>query len=186
MNNKPVIEKLEDIKYFKQIVKGHTTKEIIDLFYKTTGILLSKQQVKDQKRRFKLTSGVDAGFKKGHKATGKPFKKGNIPHNHKPIGYEFLRSDGYIEIKVAEPNTWKLKHLYIYEKYKGKIPEGYNIIFLDQDKTNFNLDNLELVKTNIIKGTIGTRLIIKNKEFNKALILTQQLKEKVKEKVKQG
>ena len=30
-NNKPVINKKEEIDYFKSIVKGHTTNEIIEL-----------------------------------------------------------------------------------------------------------------------------------------------------------
>ena len=38
------------------------------------------------------------------------FKKGHVPKNHKPVGYERITRDGYIEVKTAEPNVFELKH----------------------------------------------------------------------------
>ncbi len=73
------------------------------------------------------------------------FKKGNIPANHRDVGSERITKDGYIEIKIKEPNKWQLKHRYIYEKKYGKIPKGYNLIFLDGNRKNIDLSNLKLV-----------------------------------------
>lgn len=163
-NNKPVINEKEEIDYFKSIVKGHTTNEIIELYYKKYNFKLNESQIKHLKRKYNLVSGINTKFKKGQQA-----------HNHKPIGYEFLRDDGYIEIKIAEPNSWQLKHNYIWEKNYGKIPKGYSVIFLDQDKTNFNLDNLQLVKIKDKLTAKNMKLFSKNKEITKTGILTAQL-----------
>ena len=50
------------------------------------------------------------------------FKKGNIPGNHKPVGYERITKDGYIEVKTAEPNVFELKHRLIWAEHNGEIP----------------------------------------------------------------
>ena len=176
MNNKPTLSDKEEIEYFKSIVKGHTTNEIINLFDKKYNKILTIGQVKNQNRWFKLTSDIDCKFKKGNNIGNKTrFKKGQKAHNWKPVGYEFLRDDGYIEIKVAEPNTWKLKHNYIYEKYKGKIPKGYSVVFLDQDKTNFSLDNLMLVKIKDKLTAKNMKLFSSNKEITKTGLLVARL-----------
>ncbi|MBJ6945602.1 HNH endonuclease signature motif containing protein, partial [Vibrio cholerae] len=62
-------------------------------------------------------------------------------------GSERVNVDGYVEIKVAEPKTWKLKQRVIYENEIGPIPDGYKVRFLDGDKTNFEPSNLVLVSS---------------------------------------
>jgi hypothetical protein len=37
-------------------------------------------------------------------------------------------------------------HVYIYEKYNGKIPEGYDIHHVDGDSLNNNIDNLLMIE----------------------------------------
>lgn len=76
------------------------------------------------------------------------YKKGNIPYNHKEIGSERISKDGYIYVKVKDgclSKNYQLKHRYIYEKHNGKIPNGYNVIFLDGNRRNFDINNLKLV-----------------------------------------
>ena len=76
------------------------------------------------------------------------YKKGNIPANHREVGEERITVDGYVEIKVRDRcgnKNWELKHRYIYEQHYGKIPDGYNIIFLDGNKLNLDISNLKAV-----------------------------------------
>ena len=73
------------------------------------------------------------------------FKKGNIPQNHRKVGSERINVYGYWEIKVAEPNKWKLKHRTIYEQKYGEIPKGAKIIFADGNKNNLDINNLVMV-----------------------------------------
>jgi hypothetical protein len=59
-----------------------------------------------------------------------------------PIGSEKLDSYGYIQVKVAEPKKWRLKHHLIWEMAHDPIPGNHNVYFIDGDKRNFRLDNL--------------------------------------------
>lgn len=76
------------------------------------------------------------------------FKKGDRPHNTRPVGYECFRrqkSKGYVYIKVRDGEPMVLKHRWVWEQAHGEIPEGYNVTFRDGDSRNCELDNLELV-----------------------------------------
>ena len=79
------------------------------------------------------------------KARQTMFRKGNIPANHKPIGYERINVDGYVEVKVAEPNKFRLKHRIVWEENFGTIPPGYNVQFRDKNRQNLQPDNLYLI-----------------------------------------
>ena len=70
------------------------------------------------------------------------FKKGQIPKNHKPVGWERKTKDGYWEIKVAEPRTFKAKHRLLWEEHHGPIPKGVNIVFIDGNPDNITIENL--------------------------------------------
>ena len=73
------------------------------------------------------------------------FKKGHVPKNHRPVGSELIRADGYVWKKIAEPGVWKQKHILLWEDKNGKIPENMCLIFLDGDRSHISLDNLLLV-----------------------------------------
>ena len=95
------------------------------------------------------------------------FKKGNIPKNHKPIGYERVNVDGYVEIKVAEPNVFKLKHRVIYENIYGKIPDNHNVVFADGNKLNLDPDNLILVSKSEMLIMNNNKLFMNERELTK-------------------
>jgi len=73
------------------------------------------------------------------------FKKGNIPKNIRPVGSERITKDGYLEVKVGEPNKWDLKHRIIWQQEKGSIPKGYNVQFKDKPTLNITIDDLYLI-----------------------------------------
>jgi len=71
------------------------------------------------------------------------FQKGNIPKSCLPLGSERVREGGWIQVKIAMPNVWKLKHVLVWEKYhKCILPEDKHLTFLDGNRTNFNIENL--------------------------------------------
>lgn len=73
------------------------------------------------------------------------FKSGSRPHNWLPVGSE-RNNNGIVEVKVAEPRTWKSKHSLIWEQLHGQpLPDGHVVIFADQDRSNFEPNNLLLV-----------------------------------------
>ena len=73
------------------------------------------------------------------------FKKGQTPVNHRDVGSERVNVDGYIEIKVAEPNRWRLKHRVIWEQVNGAIPKGYNVQFKNHNRQDCRIENLYLI-----------------------------------------
>lgn len=102
--------------------------------------------------------GVATRFQKGHCTwnKGKPFAaggrsaetqfaSGRLPHNHVPIGTEVMATDGYLKIKVAEPNTWEWTHRRNWEAVHGPIAAGLLLIFRDGNHNNCNVENLELI-----------------------------------------
>ena len=106
----------------------------------------------------KVTNGRDTRikkgnipFNKGHKGVCAPgcekgwFRKGSRPHNVLPVGSEVTDRDGYIRVKISEPDGWKFKHRLVWEKANGSIPPGHVITFRDGDKANCDIANLALI-----------------------------------------
>ena len=73
------------------------------------------------------------------------FKKGHTPVNHREVGSERINVYGYIEIKVAEPNSWRLKHRVMWEQVNGTIPRGYNVQFKNHNPLDCRIENLYLI-----------------------------------------
>ena len=73
------------------------------------------------------------------------FKKGSTPVNHRDVGAERVNVYGYIEIKVSEPNTWRLKHRVMWEQVNGPIPRGYNVQFKNHNPLDCRIENLYLI-----------------------------------------
>lgn len=73
------------------------------------------------------------------------FKKGSTPVNHRDVGEERVNVYGYIEIKVSEPNTWRLKHRVMWEQVNGTIPMGYNVQFKNHNPLDCRIENLYLI-----------------------------------------
>lgn len=151
----------ENVKFLIENVKGISHKELTRRFNERFNTNLSESAIANMKRKLKLTNGIDTKFKKGQTSWNKGkkmspeqyekckktmFQKGNnAARNERKLFDERVDVEGYTYIKVKQPNKWVLKHRWIYEKEKGEIPKGYNLIFADGDKQNFDLDNLILV-----------------------------------------
>ena len=140
--------------------KGRYNQELADLFNQKFNTNITSRTIKSYKANNNLNSGLTGKFRKGQTPHNKGkkmpkevyekvkhtmFANGNVPPNHRPVGSERISKDGYIEVKVAEPNKWRLKQRVVYEEAKGKIPEGCTIIFLDGNKRNLDIDNLRCV-----------------------------------------
>lgn len=117
----------------------------------------------------KCQSGRTGRFSKGQQSWNKgvkgymganatSFKKGNLPHNHKPLWSERIDSkDGYIYISVPEtnphtgfPTRYKQKHVWVWEQVNGPVPKDHAIIFVDSDIYNLAIDNLLCVHRNVL------------------------------------
>jgi hypothetical protein len=75
------------------------------------------------------------------------FKKGNRPHTWAPIGTEQIR-DGYLWRKITDNggrHDWRQVHVMLWEEHHGPLPTGLILVFRDRNKTNIQIDNLELI-----------------------------------------
>ena len=68
--------------------------------------------------------------------------------NFKPFqmldGFKFtVRGHGYYEMTTGNR---ELMHRYVWEKYNGKIPKGYDIHHRNRDKSDNSIENLELIQ----------------------------------------
>lgn len=72
------------------------------------------------------------------------FKKGQPSRNIRPVGSERVNVEGYIEIKMADPNKWRQKQRVVWESANGPVPDGYVVSFKDGNKLNCELNNLVL------------------------------------------
>lgn len=75
------------------------------------------------------------------------WRKNNIPWNTHPVGtivkVKYKRyPKGYLKVKIAEPNKWKLLHVKVWEENHGPVPEGSIIRFFDGDTHNCDIKNL--------------------------------------------
>ena len=60
-----------------------------------------------------------------------------------PIGTIVDDGEGYLKIKTGKGSSgWERYHRYLYEKAHGPLPKGYKIMFLDNDRRNYSLDNM--------------------------------------------
>jgi transposase-like protein len=113
-----------------------------------------------------LESGKVHRFKKGNVSWNKgkymrvsqstEFKKGQMPHNYRPVGSERITKDGYMERKIADPKKWKAVHIIVWEEVNGPVPPRHKVLFKDNNKLNVSIDNLlcvsneEVMKRNSI------------------------------------
>lgn len=148
----------EKAEWIKSNRYGHTLADFTVLFNKHFHCNYKASQINSFCGAHHILSGFDGRFKKGNIPPNKGkkgqcalgckktwFEKGHVPVNTVPVGTETVTKDGYIRIKIAEPNKWELKHRIIWEKYHGPLAHGDAIIFLDGNNQNCDINNLRLV-----------------------------------------
>ena len=163
----------EEQQFIANNVKGNTITQLTNLFNKKFNKSIKENQIRNYKKKNKLKSGVNTKF-----------YKNQMPHNYKPVGSEFTDDRGYVYIKIADPNEWITKQRYIYEKYNGKIPKGYSVIFADSNKTNFDIDNLIIARDKDKLVAKNKHLIFDDAELTKTGLLIARLINETYEKNK--
>ena len=154
--------------YIRENYKGVGHKEMADRLNARFGTSYTQQQINSFYCNHHLNCGRTGRFEKGSVPANKGkkwdefmspeaqarsratcFKKGILPADTKPIGWERVDRDGYTYVKVKmRPSrsdcndNFVAKHRLIWETANGPIPPGHVVLFKDGDKTNFSLENL--------------------------------------------
>ena len=183
-----------------EIIPGRSYAEIAEMFNAwlvETGSVntsITASQVNSFCGNNKISTGRTGQFVKGQLAHNKgkkkwwiggettQFKKGHAPHNYRPVGSTRISRDGYIEVKVADPKTWRQLHVITWEKAHGKVPKGHAVIFGDGDKQNCALDNLVLVTRAQLVRMNQQKLIGVSVELTKTGALVAEVMNKIGER----
>ena len=184
----------EEKEYLGEITPGKHYKEILDLMNKKFEYKFRLKQIEKAIVRFGYKTGIDTKYKKGHEPWSKgtkglikpnktSFQKGCKPWNKKKVGDETVDIHGYTKVKVGEPNVWELKQRIMYEKYHNiKLTQDDVVIFADQNKLNFEKDNLILVSKKQLLEMNRNKLIFQDKELTKTGANIAELMMKINER----
>ncbi|MDA1742213.1 HNH endonuclease signature motif containing protein [Bacillus cereus] len=177
-------------------IKGRTRKELCEMFNEYFNLNLGLNQITAYIKNNGLSSGINTRFTKGQDSWNKgtkgicaggirtQFKKGQKPHNYKPVGSERVNADGYVDVKIADPNKWKAKHRLLWEKENGPIPKGHVIIFGDGNRRNFQQDNLILVSKSQLAILNKNQLIKDNADLTRVGVVIADIYKKIGERKK--
>jgi len=183
----------EQIAFLKENVYGHSRKEITSMFNTHFGLELGDNQITAFIKNHHLKTGLDGRFPKGSTPFNKgkkgvggweptQFKQGNRPYNYKPVGTERINTEGYVDIKIADPRTWKQKHIIIWEEANGLVPAGFVLIFADSNRLNVTLENLLMVSRSELAIMNKRGLITNNYELTKTGIVIADIHLKISER----
>lgn len=197
----------EHIKFIDDNINGRHHREMAAMFNAHFGTDFPASAIMSLAFRNGLKNGIDCHFNKGHEPTqfrkgmipwnkgkkgvvtgGKEtqFKKGQKGWNYKPVGTERVNTDGYVEIKIADPKTWKAKHIIIWEEANGPVPSGMCLIFADGNQLNVTLDNLLLVSRRELAVMNKRGLIANNAELTKTGVVIADIYLKIGERKKKS
>lgn len=188
----------EQERFIRENYKGISNQELADLINEKFGLSITSKQIANYKKRNGFDSGLTGRFKKGHVPWNKGlkgintggeagwFKKGHLPLNYKPIGSERIdKKDGYVLVKVQDhglyQERWRLKHVVLWEKVHGKVPEDHVIAFLNGDKTDIRIDNLVLLSRTELAQMVRYGYFSNDPELTKAGIQLIRLQNKIGE-----
>ena len=184
----------------ESFMREHATRrhmqELNDILNERFGTSFQPDQIKAWKNRNKVSSGLkgsegmpppNKGTKGVHNVGGNKasFKKGQRPRNYMPVGSERVNTDGYVDIKIADPNKWRGKHLIVWEEHHGRaVPKGHVVIFGDRNPRNFDPTNLILVSRAQL-ATMNKRHLIQNDaELTKSGVILADIYHKIYQRKK--
>jgi len=196
----------EHIEFIAANITGCHFKDLTNTFNERFGMNISVPAMVSLTASRGLHNGIDCRFnkgwaptqfKKGHVPANKgkkgisypgmqatQFKKGHTPVNFRPVDSERVNVYGYVEIKIADPNKWRLKHQVIWEQANGPVPRKHVVLFGDGDKSNLDLDNLLLVSQKQLVRLNQKNLISSDVEATKAGIIIADIFNKIGERKK--
>lgn len=186
----------EEHDFIKKYYKGRSNKELTEMFNHHFGLDLKVSQIKSYKNNRHWDSGLTGRFEKANRPWNKglkgldiggketQFKKGSIPPNYRPVGSERINSDDYVEVKVADPGIWKMKHVVVWEKEYGRVPKGKLIIFGDGNRRNFDINNLLLVSRKQLLKLNQHHLIANHADLTKTGLMIADIYSKIGERKK--
>ena len=105
----------------------------------------------------------------------------NWSSHARPVGSIYKLTGGYLYIKTA-PKKYEMLHRYLWEKENGPVPDGYSLIFLDNNKENCDLSNICCISGRIHRELIKKKWRFDDPERTRTAILWYELFYAIKDK----
>jgi len=91
-------------------------------------------------------------YKAGGRSSETRFKPGIRPATWVPVGTVVTDPDGYHKRKVRDDappgmsrKNWVFVHREVWEQHHGPIPRGHSIVFINGDRADLRIENLECI-----------------------------------------
>lgn len=189
----------EHINFIRETLPGRSFTEAYQLFIEKFDAPATFQMYRAACKNRKIVNGRITRFEKGQISHNKGvkvtrsqyeqmkptmFKAGHKPHNYLPVGSERVNSEGYVKVKIADPDKWEFKHKLVYRERYGEIPKGCAVIFKDQNKLNCEIDNLLLVSKHELSMMNQMHLITHSPELTEAGLIVAKMHDAISKRRK--
>lgn len=121
-----------------------------------------------------------------HVSPATEYKKGHRPASWRLVGSESM-SRGYMRVKVAEPNVWRMRSHIAWEKEHGRsLPKGWIVRRVDGDPLNDAPENLiAMSRGQHILKTLEDPEISERRDKQAGKASTRRRKERLEKKLEQ-
>lgn len=192
-----------EIDFLRQVYPEKGRMETMRLFNEHFGLNVTKDAIKQQVQRYQIKAPTNGCFIKGRKPHNKGvpmsaeqyakckstmFQKGSVPPNKRPLGSDRVNVDGYIEVKIAEPNKWELLQVLVMQSMIGRrLKKGVEMVrFLDGNSLNCHPDNL-ILTTRRVNARINQRSVKPTTpETMKAVVQVETIRCLIRDKEKRN
>lgn len=170
----------EQKEYLRDICGDKSLREVHKMFLEKFGVSVTERSIRSVVNRngWKFgRQGYADTFRNGRTAWNKglngldlsrgkgQFKKGELSPKYKAIGSQTIRK-GVVWIKVGDPDVWIPKHLHVWRKIYGPIPEGHVIRFKDGNKMNVEKENLFMTPHRVCVSVARRNIESEHPELN--------------------
>ena len=158
----------EEYQFLLDNAKNHTIKELVKMIKG----LFNKDIENKKLAQYCIKMGIKYKYEKPNKSHS------NIAT---PIGTVVNKTDGNMLKIKTDNHKWEYLHRKKYEEYHNvKLKDDEYVIFLDQNKRNFDKSNLKLVKRQ--ESAMLSKIVSENPDATELAILNVKLKNKIKNK----
>jgi transposase len=168
----------EQLDFLREHADGMSYEDLSTLLDEHFGTSTTASRIGELCRRHGFSNGIDRRFSEGHSVNlGRTFD------HALPDGSEMVNIAGYIMVK--HDGKWRTKHSVIWEQAHGQsVPKEHIIVFGDNDKRNFNVDNLHCVSRPEMAILISRKLRSDDPELAQAGVALAKLYAKINERKK--
>ena len=192
----------EQLDFLREIIPGRSLSQVNDLYEERFGVRLTRPALANLRYKLGVYCGVNSGcFRKGQEPPNKgktwdemgvpeesrercratQFRKGNLPHNTRPLLDTRVTKDGGAEIHVGQSRRKRANDQWIplaqfnwMQAHGRDWPDGCKALHIDRDSSNDDADNIEPVPADLwplVMGAIPGQLEWHDRETLRTAIL---------------